>query len=109
MAHEDPRQISSTRQQGWPQKSLALLAAALLVALTLGLAAQRNPSDRDKWQRPQEIMDALGLRAGSPVAHIGAGPGYITFHFAERVGAQGTVYAADIRKDRLKKSNNLVS
>lgn len=46
-------------------------------------------------------MDALGIHAGSFVADVGCGRGYFTFKFAARVGAQGKVYAEDIREDRL--------
>ena len=41
-------------------------------------------------------MDALGIKAGSVVADVGAGEGYFTFHLAERVGPEGRVYAEDV-------------
>lgn len=40
-------------------------------------------------------MDALGLAAGNRVLEIGAGPGYVSFVLADRVGADGVVYAVD--------------
>ena len=51
---------------------------------------------RDLWQRPNALMDRLGVAPGSVVADIGAGEGYFTRHLAHRVGAQGKVYAVDI-------------
>src|SRR5436853_3110450 len=51
---------------------------------------------RDEWQHPAAVLDALHLHAGSTVADIGAGPGYFTFRMAERVGPQGKVYAVDL-------------
>src|SRR5262247_4696224 len=51
---------------------------------------------RDEWQRPGEVMDALGLKSGHRVADIGCGYGYFTFRLAARVGAEGKVYAEDI-------------
>jgi len=51
---------------------------------------------RDEWQRPGEVMDALGVKAGDRVADIGSGFGYFTFRLAARVGAEGKVYAVDI-------------
>ncbi|HTY69088.1 MAG TPA: methyltransferase domain-containing protein [Alphaproteobacteria bacterium] len=40
-------------------------------------------------------LDALRLKAGDRVLEIGAGPGYVSFALAERVGPQGLVYALD--------------
>jgi len=58
---------------------------------------------RDKWQHPQEVMDALGLQSGSAVADVGCGDGYFTFHLADRVGPSGKVYAVDIKEDVIQK------
>ena len=55
------------------------------------------------WQRPQEVMDALGITVGTVVADVGSGDGYFSFHLAERVGAAGHVYAVDIDQGALKK------
>lgn len=88
------------------------LVAALLCAVALPLPAQNETAQRDAWQRPDEVMDALGLKSGSVVADIGAGEGYFTFHFARRVGPSGKVYAEDLRekemagiRDRAQKEN----
>ena len=40
-------------------------------------------------------LDALRLKAGDHVLEIGAGPGYVSFALAERVGPKGIVYALD--------------
>ena len=58
---------------------------------------------RDAWQRPTEVMDNLGIRAGSVVADVGAGGGYFTFHLASRVGPHGKVYAQDVLESQLEK------
>lgn len=75
-----------------------LFAAALVGLLRLHAAPddQARFAERDAWQRPDEVMDKLGIKAGSVVADVGCGSGYFTFHFAARVGAQGKVYAEDI-------------
>jgi ubiquinone/menaquinone biosynthesis C-methylase UbiE len=52
--------------------------------------------DRDGWQKPQQIVDALRLESGAAVADIGAGTGYFSVRFAAAVGPKGTVYANDI-------------
>jgi predicted methyltransferase len=57
--------------------------------------------DRDIWQRPDEIMDALAVADGSVVADIGAGAGWFTVRLARRVGPNGVVYAQDIQPQML--------
>jgi ubiquinone/menaquinone biosynthesis C-methylase UbiE len=53
--------------------------------------------DREEWQEPDRIMDALGIADGSRVADIGAGGGWFTVRLARRVGPNGRVYAEDIQ------------
>jgi predicted methyltransferase len=75
-----------------------ILAATAVVSALSTLAAQHTDvGNRDEWQHPETVMDALGIRAGSRVADIGAGSGYFTFHLARRVGVTGRVYAEDIQ------------
>src|SRR5436190_23478917 len=85
-------------------RRLSLLA----VVLTFLLAApaqyrDSNWQERDQWQRPAAVLDALGLHAGATVADVGAGPGYFTLRMAERVGPTGKVYAVDTNEDTLRK------
>jgi len=54
--------------------------------------------DRDAWQRPDRIMDALGIGEGSWVADLGAGGGWFTVRLARRVGPNGWVFAEDIQQ-----------
>ena len=57
--------------------------------------------DRDEWQRPQQILDALGIAEASVVADVGAGSGWFTVRLARRVGPNGTVYAQDVQPEML--------
>ncbi len=57
--------------------------------------------DRDAWQRPDEVMDALGIGEGSVVADLGAGGGWFTIRLADRVGPNGKVYAEDIQHEMI--------
>ena len=57
--------------------------------------------DRDLWQRPDQIMDAMAIADASVVADIGAGSGWFTVRLARRVGPQGLVYAEDVQKEML--------
>lgn len=53
--------------------------------------------DRDVWQRPDQIMDALNIAEGSVVADLGAASGWFTVRLSRRVGPNGRVYAEDIQ------------
>ena len=56
---------------------------------------------RDAYQKPHEVIMALGLREGEIIADIGAGSGYFTFRLAQHVGANGRVYAVDVNPDMI--------
>jgi predicted methyltransferase len=101
----------------------ALLAAALVFSLAAPLGAQPQPKgrlfpptdlgllegrDRDQWQKPDLIMDALNIAEGSIVADLGAGGGWFTIRLARRVGPNGTVYAEDIQPLMIEVINRLV-
>lgn len=52
------------------------------------------------------IVDAFELKEGMDVADVGAGTGFFSMMFADRVGPKGTVYAVDIAEnfvDHIKK------
>lgn len=51
---------------------------------------------REVWQRPDEVVNALGVAPGDAVADVGAGPGYFALRLARAVGPLGTVYAVDV-------------
>jgi SAM-dependent methyltransferase len=57
--------------------------------------------DRDLWQKPDQVMDALGIADGTSVADLGAGGGWFTVRLARRVGPHGVVYAEDIQEQML--------
>jgi len=101
-----------------PRRLLAALGLFLL-ALPLALGAGEKHGDhgvphqprdpeaylamleregRDSYQKPEEVLEALGLRPGMDVADIGAGSGYFTRRAAPLVGPEGTVYALDIEE-----------
>jgi ubiquinone/menaquinone biosynthesis C-methylase UbiE len=57
--------------------------------------------DRDEWQKPHLILDALGIAEASVVADFGAGAGWFTVRLARRVGPNGRVYAQDVQQEML--------
>jgi SAM-dependent methyltransferase len=54
--------------------------------------------ERDAWQKPREVIEALALAPDAIVADIGAGTGYFAVRFA-RVLPRGRVYGVDIEPD----------
>ena len=64
------------------------------------IAALENPK-RDAYQKPDEVMAALGLRQGEIVADIGSGSGYFTLRLAQAVGPSGRVYGVDVSPDMI--------
>ena len=56
---------------------------------------------RDAYQKPHEVLKALGLKQGEVIADIGAGSGYFTFHLAHHVGDLGKVYAVDVSPEMI--------
>jgi len=63
--------------------------------------AQLEGPDRDAWQQPGRIMDALGIADGAVVADVGAGGGWFTVRLARRVGPNGLVLAEDIQRQMI--------
>ena len=67
--------------------------------------ASLDDPQRDAYQKPDEVMKALALRAGEVIADIGAGSGYFALRFARAVGDSGRVYAVDISPDMVRHLN----
>lgn len=68
------------------------------------IAALDDPK-RDAYQKPAEVVQALGLKPGDVVADIGAGSGYFTLRFAPKVAPGGHVYAVDVSPDMVRHLN----
>ncbi len=56
---------------------------------------------RDAWQKPDEVIRALGLPPNALVADIGAGTGYFATRLARAV-PRGRVYAVDVEPDMVR-------
>jgi predicted methyltransferase len=106
------------RMRPGPRLLLAATAIAAVLGTTadFGVAAQDRRHarlfrpqelgdlegpDREAWQKPDDIMDALGISDGSIVADLGVGGGWFTVRVARRVGPRGKVYAEDIQKEMI--------
>jgi ubiquinone/menaquinone biosynthesis C-methylase UbiE len=58
-------------------------------------------ANRDAVQRPEHVLDVLGVREGQTVADVGCGSGYFTVHLSRRVGPRGRVFATDLQQEML--------
>ena len=74
------------------------ITVCLLVATSVTTFGQ---ADRETWQPPEKIMDAIGVEPKMRIGEAGAGTGYFTFPLAGRVGPEGIVYANDISTSSL--------
>lgn len=101
--------------------SLAILVTAVLSAPAAGQQRVRHGRlfppedlgllegpDRDAWQKPDQIMDVLGIADGAVVADLGAGSGWFTVRLARRVGPNGIVYAEDIQREMIEATERRV-
>lgn len=85
---------------------LFLLSAAAVFGAMYVLYAGLNTlqrldvveSERDRWQRPADILQALDLREGNVVVDLGSGAGYFALKISPIVGGRGEVLAVDLRK-----------
>jgi cyclopropane fatty-acyl-phospholipid synthase-like methyltransferase len=57
--------------------------------------------ERDRWQKPHEVIMALKLAPNARVADIGAGTGYFATRLAHMT-PDGRVYAVDLEPDMVK-------
>lgn len=63
--------------------------------------ARMEEPERAAWQKPDELVAALGLRPGDAACDVGAGPGYFTLRLARAVGPAGRVFAVDVVPEML--------
>ena len=60
-----------------------------------------DDSERDLWQKPHQVIEALALKPDATVADIGSGTGYFAARLAHFV-PKGRVFAVDIEPDMVK-------
>ncbi len=57
--------------------------------------------ERIETEKPEELLDLLGINEGDVVADIGAGVGFFSLRAAERVGRTGKVLAVDVQPEMI--------
>jgi predicted methyltransferase len=100
--------------------ALALALALSLGALFAGSAAAQSPHthqhtfkdaekwshvfddpERDAWQKPHQVIQALALKPDARVADLGAGTGYFAARLANML-PMGRIYAVDVEPDMVR-------
>jgi len=57
--------------------------------------------ERDAWQKPHDVLQALALKPDAVVADVGAGTGYFSSRLANML-PKATIYAVDLEPDMVK-------
>lgn len=60
-------------------------------------------TERDKWQKADELIHQLNIKSGSKVADVGSHEGYMTVKLAAVVSSVGKVFAVDVSQSKLDK------
>ncbi len=104
-----------------PHRTNGLLLLPLLLLLPAVSAAESSPlgierhtelvdpqdaawfyrPERIESEKPEELLDLLGIKKGEVVADIGAGVGFFSLRAAERVGRTGKVLAVDVQPEMI--------
>lgn len=63
---------------------------------------QLDSSERDQYQKPIQVIEALHLKPGQTVADLGSGSGYFTRRLVGAVTETGKVYAIDVEPEMLR-------
>jgi ubiquinone/menaquinone biosynthesis C-methylase UbiE len=107
-------QVSETRARAYARHFVVVSVTVCLCAAHGG--AQTKPKvplfppqdlglleapDRERWSKPDLIMDKLKIADSAAVADIGAGSGWFTIRLARRVGPAGVVYAEDVQRQMI--------
>jgi ubiquinone/menaquinone biosynthesis C-methylase UbiE len=70
-------------------------------------AAWLERQEREKEERTDILVKSLNLKAGMTIADVGAGTGYLSRRMADKIGADGTVYAVDVQPEMIGKLKKL--
>lgn len=57
--------------------------------------------EREDEEKPEHVLDVIGVARGSVVADVGTGSGYFAVRLARRVGPSGRVLATDLQPEML--------
>jgi ubiquinone/menaquinone biosynthesis C-methylase UbiE len=93
----------------WPQAAADANKAYKTKEGRDGVAKTLDNPNRDKNQKPEEIIALMDLKPGMTVADIGTGTGYMLPYLSRAVGVRGHVIGEDIAGDFLDRARAKVS
>ena len=93
----------------WPQVAADANKAYKTKEGRDGVAKTLDNPNRDKTQKPEEIIALMDLKPGVTVADIGTGTGYMLPYLSRAVGAKGSVIGEDIANDFLDRARARVA
>jgi SAM-dependent methyltransferase len=97
-------------QRAYRVRVALFFALVVLMIAALFLSFQLNQTfrqlylvehQRDRWQRPDDVIECLKLKDDSVVADLGCGVGYFSLKLAPKVAEHGSVLAEDILGESL--------
>jgi predicted methyltransferase len=101
----EPDGAEIQRRYRW--RVAAFLVAVCVTLALLGAACWTSEAirrvdvvetERDRWQRPRDVVEALDLQEGDIVADLGSGVGYFALKLSDRIGKRGRVFAVEVRR-----------
>ena len=94
-----------TVKRPWIAALVLLVGMPLLFVVYEGIQTLRILTvverERDRWQRPADVLAALAITDGATVVDLGAGAGYFALKLSPLVSARGAVLAEDVRFESL--------
>jgi predicted methyltransferase len=97
--------LAPARAPGW-QGAHPVSGREIAPVMGMGGADWLVRAEREREEEPERALDAIGVKSGMKVGDVGAGVGYFSLRMAQRVGAEGKVYANEIQAgmlDRLRR------
>jgi ubiquinone/menaquinone biosynthesis C-methylase UbiE len=93
----------------WPQVAADANKAYKTKEGRDGVAKTLDNPNRDKNQKPEEIITLMQVKPGMTVADIGTGTGFMLPYLSRAVGAKGKVIGEDIASDFLDRAKTRVT
>ena len=94
--------IVSGRVVGSQRADTENIEDIISIAASLGEQVRRAMQrERNRWQKPGQVVAALEIPVGSRVADVGTGSGYFVPYLSRAVGPSGRVFAVDIQPEML--------
>ena len=100
LAGKPHRPISALSILGFLTAAIVILAGFSVLTQFSNTLVQLDSveAERDRWQRPADVINALAIGPGAAVVDLGSGAGYFALRLSPVVGPNGQVTAVDLRR-----------